>query len=223
MVNPALELQGVISEHPGAPAPCWPFLKEEDMRQRIAVATVLVFIQCVALPLVHGEFIDQQCTLNYTGWIGTIKYFEPLGQSFIPLFARNTGVDLWVKEVNAATDPASPLTVRMREGSMSGPVLSESIVTPPEGADGWIHFPLSFTATPGDVYVIDVEATNYRWAVRGWNASTTNDVYPLGQMYFNGVPNGGGDLNFRTWVVPEPATVCLLMLGGLSLMRRGGF
>ena len=57
--------------------------------------------------------------------------------------------------------------------------------------------------------------------VRGGSLSDGNECLQASFRYYDNYPAGpSGEFGFRVAQVPEPATLCLLALGGLSLIRR---
>ncbi len=187
------------------------------MRAFAYTALLLFAIASVA----RGDIVDQQQVIpDYINF--RISFYEPIGQSFAPLIAQHTGVDLWLHEDPAK--PPLPLTVLIHSGTLTGPVVASSTLSPPIGTVGWVHFPLSFTAIVGDTYVIEANdaATAFegRWWWNGWNLSLVDNIYPRGMGFLQGLPQPGLDLAFRTWVVPEPSMGAMLAAAGLLLMKR---
>jgi len=157
------------------------------------------------------ECADQACDAP-NGAVRNIYYFMPIGQEFVPAISAHVGVEVLLDDFNPG-GPAVPVTVKIRAGTITGPVVPGSQVqVTPTGA-GWRLFPFAQTVylEPEATYVIEVSVTASRWA---W-PSAPGLCYPDGNGYLSGGLTGS-DNCFRTLVgcfdcndngIPDPQDI----------------
>jgi len=202
----------------------------------ITVASVALCHQAMAVPILDQE----QATENGGTSFGT----EPsvhglLAQTFVPgiaglLDSVSIGLYSW------ATWPSDTVITLAIEGTIGGlptdTPLGSVTVPMPTSPGGWYNFDLSAEGlflTPGELYALVLDAAyveaDFPAAHVRWDATS----YPTGQALWSidGGPwqtFGSSDLQFRTYVdpavqqarIPEPATLSLLLLGGLGALSR---
>jgi hypothetical protein len=160
----------------------------------VAAALVLIGGREAREASAHG-FVDQ---MNESGAFGTsqINFAEPVGQEFTPSASSLVGVDVQLATMNSTG--AADITLRIRSATIGGTVLATAIRSLPQDLGGsvWVHFelPASVALTPGQLYVIELEAPN---ATHGWRYGGNN--YAGGQAITQGSANGNADWMFRTY------------------------
>lgn len=108
------------------------------------------------------------------------------------------------------------LYVNLRIGSIGGTILGST--APISFSDGSATFATFFFGgqvplTPGQVYYFQPVA---QWGDL-WGVTAGGYNYPGGSAFDNGLAGPGSDYWFREGIViPEPASVALLLLGGAS-------
>jgi hypothetical protein len=167
--------------------------------------------------LAHG-IVDQSYlpgSADTASWV--MRYFQPIGQEFTPSASVLAGVDVDLRTINARDGDAT-ITVNIRKGTISNPVLATAsqivpAYTPGAPREGLTHFdfPSPLAVTPGQKYVLEVQATTPTHMWRGYNeAASSHPVYPGGQAIFSGrlaedvVEFGDSDLFFQTYSVTTP-------------------
>lgn len=174
--------------------------------------------QCDDGNTVGGDGCSVDCTIEGPGavdqiWIGcgatggniNINYAEPIGQEFTPGRPALTGVAVRV-DTQVAVDPAdAPLTARIRQGSIDGPVLGEATTAVPRGGAQLFVLDPPVRVVPGVRYVLQLTTQNpgLSW-VRASPVGAC--AYSAGRPIFFGVPlESAGDpedLVFQTFASP---------------------
>jgi hypothetical protein len=169
----------------------------------------------------QGTFVyDQQSSTDETPLPGAgseMTLNTPIGQSFTPSFTSVGFVKLNFSYVNPPGIGAT-VYVNLHSDSLTGPILGTTDPVMMLGNfAGVTNF--SFTApvavTPGTVYYLEpIESAGGPWNIIGGPYN-----YPGGTfLYDGGIPEPGGDLWFREGIIPEPSSLCLVLVGGAVLV-----
>jgi hypothetical protein len=143
------------------------------------------------------DIVDQSNPVGAGG--SQILAHMPLGQEFTPTQPILTAVD--VNLGLAINDGADMLTVNIRKGTITSPILATTsqMVAPctdtPPYACGLVHFdfPTPLLVNPGEIYVLELQATN---RTHGWIGA---DGYPGGSAIIQGVVEPDFDYSFQTY------------------------
>ena len=145
--------------------------------------------------------VDQVNFWDLTGGYGAINtaYATPIGQEFIPATHALDVVELRF----SSEDTRGRVQVRIRDGSMSGPVLAESEpVDVPQSRDVYpvalFHFD-HLMLTPQHVYALEIVNISGPNVMVMWGG----DRYSRGRVTLFGNVNERGDLWFRTGTLPR--------------------
>ena len=189
----------------------------------------------MAVPILDQE----QATHNGGTGIGPTPYGHfILAQTFVPGIAGlldSVSIRLYSSVVPWPSDTVLTLAIEETVGGLpTDTPLGSVTVAVPAWTDGWYDFDLSAQGlflTPGELYALVLDAayteSDYPMAHVRWDATS----YPMGEALRS--TDGGAwmplavfgpsDLQFRTYVdpaIPEPATLSLLILGGLGALSR---
>ncbi|HYT60275.1 MAG TPA: PEP-CTERM sorting domain-containing protein [Haliangiales bacterium] len=159
-----------------------------------------------------GEFVetftqlpDNQIAQSFTPSLSAVGFVQL--SEFVPAFPGN----------NAVT-----FAVNLREGAYNGPILSSTtpvVLVNHFTQIGTFFYPANIPVTPGQLYFFEPVLLSAGFLDVGYKAPSS---YLGGDAWNNGVPSGGtADYWFREGVVvPEPATIWLLLLGsGVFIWR----
>lgn len=155
-----------------------------------------------------------------------ILLYSPIGQTFTAEDAHISSIGFKVKDFNPEAGPIA-LTVELFEGVGTGGLSlgSAPITGLNPGFNGFFDADFSsVTLTVGQVYTAIVSSKSAREGVGRYQWAYTDgtpfrpDPYTGGDLIFQGNVHNYCDSTFR--VIPEPATISLLALGGLALIRK---
>jgi hypothetical protein len=151
-----------------------------------------------------ADELDQQVVAESRRGYCTLFYAQPIAQEFVPNYAVQTHVELFLKNLNDSA-PAGSVVARLRtldgddDLDEDDPIIAETTPGTPDlapGQTGW--FTLSFqpvvALAPGATYALEFLADTPRWAI----AFAVDDIYPLGDRYRDGWRMLSGDYVFRT-------------------------
>ncbi len=110
------------------------------------------------------EIYDREC--RFDGAWNYVKDHMPIGQVFYPRLATLTKVEVLVE---SKWGGQTPFTVKVRKGSITGPVIASKNFVMGPGASGWVALEIDPPAAvdPGQPYVIEL-STGYPLV---WHAS----------------------------------------------------
>ncbi len=177
----------------------------------------------------QGTFIyDQQdSTVEGSFPIGSFHSLQsmtsPWGQSFTPSLSGVDFIRLELVDGTLADGLGAAVYLELASGSIAGPTIGATTsVAMPNGYSGpaTFFFPTTEPLMPGVQYffrpILQSGGT--------WNIVEGPYQYSGGNQYNQGAIYPGGNLWFREglYVVPEPSSVALLLLGGAALacLRR---
>lgn len=134
----------------------------------------------------------------------TILDYEPIGQEFTPTKAVLYGVDVLLENFNSGPPYQDVVTVTIREQSITGTTLaslSRSIVSSVPHGIIWQQFQFSPSVVliPGNLYVLELAATDPTFGWRGAQNSASCPGYPGGSWIYWGTVRTNADVHFRTW------------------------
>ena len=154
----------------------------------------------------------------------TIQSQQPIGQSFTPVFASVSFIQLNLGDDNPGNSQGATVVVNLRGNSISGTVLATSSpVFMPDGFgdNGFgagfpgitnFFFASPVPVTPGTTYYFDIVVQSGD----AWEADAYHYGYSGGTAFFNGTTDSGNDLWFREGIiVPEPSSLTLLIGSGV--------
>jgi len=204
----------------------------------IAVACVALGHQAMAVPIVD----QQQAAQNGGTSFGGASYgHRVLAQTFVPGIAGLLdSVSIGLYNYDWPSDTVLTLAIEGTIGGLPTDTPLGSVTVPvPAWGDGWYSFDLSAQGlflTPGELYALVLDAAYTEAGSPAAHVQWDATSYPTGQALVStdGGPwqplavFGPSDMQFRTYVdpavqqgvIPEPATLSLLILGGLGALSR---
>jgi hypothetical protein len=150
----------------------------------------------------------------------------PIGQTFKAEDQHISAIGFWLIDFNPQSGPISANIELFRGVGIYGQSLgTASVEGLAPGFDGFYDADFSFVnLTPGEMYTAIVSSPNARHGMsyRQWRNEYGRILAPDPYIYGNFIIAGNIDYNcdaiFR--VIPEPATILLFALGGLTLRRK---
>jgi hypothetical protein len=188
---------------------------------------LLLVLFGLGAPCAHsqGTFVyDQQSSTDefvpQYGSGGVMQQIQPpWGQSFTPSLFGVDFIRLKMDDGNLNDAAGASIYINLRANSISGPILgSTDPVAMPSlfAGNPTFFFPATVAVTPGVVYYFEpiVEAGS-----GNWNIISGPYNYAGGSRWAAGAPVLASDLWFREglYVVPEPSSVLLLLLGSFVI------
>ncbi len=145
----------------------------------------------IPIPIAH-EFVDQ----SFLPWYASrqILHFSPVGQEFTPTEPILVAIDVRLDGINTHRGDDT-ITAIVRKGTIGSPVLATESQIVGAFFRGLVHFhfPTPLSVIPGDVYVLELQATK---PTHGW----IFDVgYPGGRGILFGQPEILTDFAFQTY------------------------
>lgn len=176
-------------------------------RVRVVVATCGLLFFAGRPAWGHGQ-VDQSYLTGGNSVFNCGIAGGSLYQSFTPTVSPLVAVDIHTLE------PAStPITLRIRAGSPTGPVLATATASSPSGNPP-LHFdlPTLLVVTPGVTLVLELAYPAIP-TFHGWSIKNPGGAYPGGQAFgCVGSPVSSGDFLFATYTAgctPNATTLCL--------------
>jgi hypothetical protein len=190
--------------------------------------SLLVAIWLTKTATGQGFIIDQQSPNGNTSTSDKFKVIQasqPIGQSFIPVLNSIDFVRLQVYDTQFGNSIGATVRVNLWGGSIgTGTLLSSTdpVILPDSyagtgtPASTTFLFATSISMTPGATYFFQpVVQSGDSWGI-GYD---TFFYYTGGAAMFNGTIDANSDLWFQEGIiVPEPASVWLLLMGGGVLL-----
>jgi hypothetical protein len=184
----------------------------------------LLFGLFICMSMSYGNMIlDQAHELSIAPGImaESISNDILVWQEFTPTMDSLGQVDLLLERSSLPYEAVVSFEIRKDSSIIWDTSFSSHII--PYGEEVWFEVAIpNITLIPEETYQLCLTSTltpeensgNLVW----WGA--IDDPYSRGDSSFSVYSRTPFDFGFRTWVVPEPATVSLLALGGLALLRK---
>jgi hypothetical protein len=187
-----------------------------DASNDVSIAEIVMAVGnaiegCEIEEVVDQSFLqpEQEC-VDTLGAV-SIQHLTPIGQSFIPQRELLTSVEVGLS-ITTSAQPEAVLTMRIREGTIDGPILAtaDAVFEPAEDImiDLLHRFTLrpAITVTPGAVYVIELFASDGSLTWRDAQVKDGCPTYADGELFVLGEPvvaQTPGDFFFQTFSLAD--------------------
>jgi len=201
------------------------------IRVFLALALCLVtFLDCVAI-YAQG-FVADQSNTSQLKLFQNVLAFAPIGQEFTPSMTEMNALEIQI-ESSVFEIPGRDLSytgnlvASIRDGSVFGPLLGMSSLTPVGAQSSGLirmQFPSAIQLTPGRTYVMLIGAdfpANSGLGILVGSSGGPTSIYPGGNEILSGRSDHNNDLWFRegTVAIPEPSVFVLAVFASAVVFR----
>lgn len=169
---------------------------------RAAACVLALLLVPVAAAAADPDYTVDQSHVPDELWSWwSIRSLGPTGQEFVPQHAALDVVELWISHGMAGVEPPADVFARIREGSITGPILGTSgAVTVLDDHEAPVRFDFEapVALVPGNTYVVEAAVVDLPGAGNPLIAAAPAPGYAPGACIVNGAPVAGSDMWFRT-------------------------
>ncbi len=175
------------------------------LRFSVVLGCVVLLIVGSSLAIADDYTWDQTNDSFTPGHMGSVDYFTPFGQEFVPNLDCLEVIELWVGDSSGSGSEPPTLVVNVRADHIGGVAIgSSSVFALPDEYEGVAVFVFeAVSLVPGERYVLEVIRTSGGNAMVGSTGGT--DSYPLGRIIRWGEPDEDTDMWFREGVFAQTA------------------
>src|SRR6266516_4005805 len=183
------------------------------MRGKCFGFTMFALWLATAQALSQGLLVDQASgTISEPVTTSTILPTSQIAQSFTPSLSAVGFVQF--SDYISANDSSVVLVINLRQGAYNGPIVSSTdpvFLVNKITQIGIFYFPENVLVTPNQLYFFEPMVQSAGTMFIGTKSPSS---YVGGDLWSNGLMDPQADVWFREGVVvPEPGSVCLLLVG----------